>query len=155
MIKKRSRYSSENVLKIHYKRDDQKYENWALWLWEFPSGEGEEYEFNEKDEFGVVASYPLSMWSNLVMSNNLGFIIKSKGSWNKKDIAFERSIQFSKLHKDEHDCYHIYLKNDDPVIYSNKNLKVVELTIKTCVVATIIPSYIYYFSSSNFLITSG
>lgn len=121
---------NEDSVQIHYFRDDKKYDNWALWLWELPSGSGVEYQFNGIDEFGAVASYPLSTWSNGIFANGLGFIVKSKGSWNAKDPDGDRKIDFSKIKKDEKGVYHVYLKTADKQVYLNPDLEVIdEITV--------------------------
>ena len=117
-------YDEESV-QIHYTRKDSSYDSWALWLWKYPDGEGKEYTFNGKDDFGAVASYPLSTWSN-IKENGLGFIVKSKGSWNSKDPDGDRIIEFDKLDKDENDVYHVYLQSGDANIYTNKDLTVMD-----------------------------
>ena len=50
----------EDSFKIHYYRGDRDFEKWALWLWNYPSGEGQEFAFNGIDEYGAVAAYSMS-----------------------------------------------------------------------------------------------
>lgn len=104
---------------IHYHRDDKDYKSWSLWLWEYPQGEGRQFEFNGEDSYGAYAFYPLAKWSNFVTTNNLGFIIKLKTSWNKKDGSYDRKITFSDLKKDNEGIYHIYVKEGHFELYSN------------------------------------
>ena len=106
---------------IHYYREDQDYKNWSLWLWEFPQGEGKEYNFNGKDSFGATATYPLSNWSNFVLINNLGLIVKSSGSWEKKDGS-DRVVKFYKMTPDKKGNYHVFIKENDEELYSNELL---------------------------------
>lgn len=117
-------YDEESV-QIHYARKDAKYDGWALWLWSYPGGEGKEYAFNGLDDYGAVASYPLSTWSD-VKSGGLGFIVKSKGSWNSKDPDGDRIIDFNKVKKDENDVYHVYLQSGDKNIYMDTTLTVAD-----------------------------
>lgn len=104
---------------IHYKRKDNKYNNWALWLW-VEGKEGKEYLFNGKDDYGA---YFLASLDELDLKENekLGFIIKSKGSWDSKDVDGDRYIQLSDFKKDENNLYHIYLLTEDEEIYDNKD----------------------------------
>ena len=103
---------------IHYYRQDCTYKNWNLWLWE-RNGEGAQFDFNGKDDWGVIAAYPLSTWND-VLSNDLGFIIR-KGEWEQKDTESDRFIEFSLYPKDENDIHHVYIKSGDPNIYTDKS----------------------------------
>lgn len=105
---------------IHYSREDKDYKSWSIWVWEYPQGEGKEFEFNGKDSYGVFAHYPLSNWSDFILNNNLGFIVKAKHSWNKKDCDVDRRIVFKDLEKDENGIYHVYLKSGIRYMYSNE-----------------------------------
>lgn len=105
-----------DILSIHYYRYDQSYDSWALWLWE-TGKDGKEFAFNGSDDYGAVATYALSEWTDVV-NNGLGFIVKTKGSWDAKDVENDRFIDFSNLTKDNNDTYHIYLKTGDPSIYT-------------------------------------
>ncbi|MCF0107953.1 MAG: type I pullulanase [Bacilli bacterium] len=115
----------ETSVQIHYKRTDNAYDTWALWLWKYPDGTGEEWQFNGNDAFGTVASYPLSNWTNCE-DDGLGFIIKSKGSWSQKDVDSDRVIDFTALEKDDKDVYHVYLKNGDSNVYVSEDLKILD-----------------------------
>lgn len=128
----------EEAIAIHYKRSDETYVNWALWLWN-PEGEDDSLEdsFNYQDDFGVVALYPLSHFNDGSFER-LGIIIKSAGSWNKKDgTDADRFIYFDKCELDDNGIYHVYFVSDDPNIYYNKELKI-EAAINNC-----------YFSNEN------
>ena len=105
-----------DILSIHYYRYDSSYDNWALWLWE-TGKDGKEFAFTGKDDYGAVATYALAEWTDAV-TNGLGFIVKSKGSWDAKDVENDRFIDFANLTKDSNDTYHIYLKTGDPSIYT-------------------------------------
>ena len=117
-------YDTDSI-QIHYKRNDKKFDSWALWLWKYPDGEGKEYAFNGEDDFGAIASYPLSNWNGCETSG-LGFIVKSKGSWDKKDPDGDRIIYPSKLQKDEKKVYHIYLQSGDKNIYTSPELEIMD-----------------------------
>ena len=116
---------NEESVQIHYQREDGKYSSWALWLWA-KGVDGNEFQFNYRDDFGVVASYPLSQFGTATKEAGLGFIVKSKGSWNAKDTENDRFIDFSRLEKDTNGVYHIYIFQDDANIYLSKEKKVAE-----------------------------
>lgn len=115
-------YDEESIA-IHYYRKDGKYDNWALWLWT-GTKEGKEYAFNGYDNYGGVAAYTLSE-VGADLNNPIGFIVKSKGSWNSKDPDGDRFIDLKKFEKDKNDIYHVYLQSGDKGIYSDPNLTVV------------------------------
>ena len=102
---------------IHYYRKDGKYTGWNLWLWE-GGKDGAQFDFNYKDDWGVIAAYPLSTWTSPLV-NQLGFIVR-KGEWESKDVDSDRFVDFSLYEKDDNGIYHIYLKTADPNIYLNK-----------------------------------
>ena len=112
----------KECIQIHYQRDDCNYKSWALWLWEFPQGNGKEYHFDGVDEYGVFINIPLSNWSPLVKKNNLGLIIKSKGGWYAKDGS-DRFIKFNRLSHDKFGIYHIYLKDGLNDVFDNEELE--------------------------------
>ena len=107
----------ENSIQLHYYRKDRKFDGWALWLWS-ANAEGKEFDFNGVDEYGAVASYPLSSFGASVKTDGLGFIVKSKGSWSAKDPDGDRFVDFSNIEKDEKNIYHVYLKTGDENIYT-------------------------------------
>jgi pullulanase len=110
---------TEDSFQIHYYRADRKFSSRALWLWDYPSGKGKEYAFNGVDEYGAIAAYPISKFSETILDDGLGFIVKSVGSWSLKDPDSDRVVDFSKFDKDENGIYNIYLKSGDEKIYSN------------------------------------
>lgn len=105
----------EDYISFHYFRTDGNYDDWALWLWEFPSGEGNEYSFNGKDDYGAVADYPLSTFGTNITT--LGFIVKSAGSWDSKDVSDDRTVSLKELTIDSNRTYHVYLKSGDKNVY--------------------------------------
>lgn len=114
-----------DYVSIHYQRPDDNYSRWALWLWE-KGYDGSEYEFNGFDDYGAVAKYALSSWSSSVTGNSLGFIVKSLGSWDKKDVEADRFIDFTKITKTDDGGYHIYLLSGDENIYVNPQRETVD-----------------------------
>lgn len=96
------------LLKVHYRRFDENYDNWNLWLW--PDGkEGEAIDFSNVDEFGAVLETTLSAEN----SNKYGFIIR-KGDWEAKDVEEDRFISLDDA-KDS--VLEIYLVEKDTTIY--------------------------------------
>lgn len=106
----------EDSIQIHYKRQDKSYSSWTLWLWH-DDAEGEMYDFNYQDSFGVIASYKLSEIGVNSEVSELGFIVRKKTSWTK-DVDSDRFINFSSFEKDEAGVYHVYLFSGDANIYS-------------------------------------
>lgn len=65
------------VVKLHYYRFDNKYDNWDVWAWK---DNGAAYSF-EKDEFGVVATINIG---SLKKDENIGFIVR-KSDWSDRE----------------------------------------------------------------------
>ena len=118
---------------IHYWRTDGHYTDWNMWIWE-QNHEGASYAFNGKDEWGVVAAYPLSMFDDLT-TNQLGFIIRRSemgNDWAEKDCGGGDSyVSISHLKKDLHGVYHIYMVSKQATIYISSDLDVYA-TINLC-----------------------
>lgn len=114
-------YLDEPGIQIHYQRDKESYKPWGLWMWSGKAA-GAEYEFNYSDDYGVLAYYPVSQFGTNVSS--VGFIVKQlfsyagEGVW-KKDVDQDRFMDLDILEKDEHDIYHIYIKNANSKIYTD------------------------------------
>ena len=110
----------EDSIQIHYKRADNKYAPWSLWLWH-DAADGARYEFNYKDSVGVVASYTLSELSLDPTVSDLGFIVaKNPGStWDAKDTDGDRFIDFDTLTKDDNGVYHVYVFSSDSNVYTS------------------------------------
>ena len=109
-------------LVIHYHSDKADYKGWSIWLWEFPQRIGKQFEFTDRDSFGILASIPLSNWTKNAIFNNLGMIIKSTDSWDKKDGS-DRIIKFYKMEPDKNGDYHVYVLQGDDDLYSNEKLE--------------------------------
>ncbi|MBR0294863.1 MAG: type I pullulanase [Bacilli bacterium] len=107
----------EDSIQIHYFRKDGKYTGWDLWLWE-RNGNGAGFNFNGQDNWGVIASYPLSTWPDPV-TNDLGFLVRKGGdSWSSKDLGGnDMFIEFRNFEKDAKGVYHIYLISGSANIY--------------------------------------
>ena len=119
----------EPSFQIHYRRSDNKYKDWGIWLWD-PAGDdnGEVDKFNYQDDFGVTAYYPISYIG--ANDNRIGFIIRKLADWTK-DYGSDRFIDLSTMEKDENDCYKIYVFSGEGQIYSNPN-KAMSDAITTC-----------------------
>ncbi len=116
-------YLNEPAIMIHYQRTNHTgYENWALWLWENNGSDGAEYAFNYSDDFGVIAYYALSELGEDLPNNELGFIVKTVGTWDSKDVSDDRFVDFDALEIDSNQIYHIYLLQGDSVIYTDDSL---------------------------------
>ena len=111
----------EPSIQFHYQRNDDTYDDWDMWIWERDQN-GAAFAFNGKDDFGVVASYPLSTWVDPI-KNDLGFIVRKGGdSWADKDLGGnDLYINFSLYQADDNDIYHFYLKSGDSNIYTDKD----------------------------------
>ncbi len=118
-------YTEDSVM-IHYKRSDESYKRWSLWIWA-PQADGKKYDFNYMDDFGVIAYYKLTDIQDPIPSE-LGFIVADDpgGSWNQKDVDQDRFIDFSSFDKDQNNVYHVYLFNGDANIYSTSDKKIVD-----------------------------
>ena len=109
-------------LVIHYHRDKADYSNWSLWLWEIPQRIGKQFEFDGTDSFGVTCTIRLSTWTKNALYNNVGLIVKSTKSWDKKDGS-DKYIKFYKMEPDVNGDYHVYVMQGDNDLYANEKLK--------------------------------
>ena len=109
-------------LVIHYHSEKADYNGWSIWLWEFPQRAGKQFEFEGRDSFGIFAKLPLSNWTKNAIYNNLGLIIKSTDSWDKKD-GYDKIIKFYKMDPDENGDYHVYVLQGDNEIYKSEKLE--------------------------------
>ena len=91
---------NEDSIQIHYHRNDNKYKDWGLWLWDPDGDDDSEVDvFNYMDDFGVTASYPLSKFGDC-SGKRLGFIIRKIADWTK-DTGSDRFIDFNSVIKDK------------------------------------------------------
>lgn len=98
---------ADKQLTIHYKRFDEHYEPWNLWLWA-EGAEGAVYQFTESDDFGVVAIATIPASAE---ANSIGFIVRTD-DWTK-DVAEDRFV----TEFDENNSAEIWLVEADPTIY--------------------------------------
>ena len=110
----------EPSFQIHFRRNDNKYKDWGLWLWD-PAGDddGEVDSFNYQDDFGVTAYYPISYVG--ANDNRIGFIIRKLADWTKDSYGSDRFINLNTIEPDENQCYKVYIFSGDGNIYSNPN----------------------------------
>jgi len=119
----------EDSFQIHYKRNDNLYSPWSLWLWN-ENKDGARYEFNYMDEEYVIASYKLSDFGIDLSKEivRMGFIVaKNPGStWDAKDTDGDRFIDFESLSKDENNVYHVYIYQGDANTYIDANKTILD-----------------------------
>lgn len=101
-------YAQEKEIIIHYKRHDNNYEGWNLWVW--PDGQdGHEVEFTQEDEYGKIAIIRINA------PGDVGFIVKrveGDNIWADKDVSEDRFIdQFN-----ENGPTELWLMEQDPDI---------------------------------------
>jgi len=136
---------NEPAFQIHYKRKDNKYAEWGLWIWA-DGKDGAEYTFNYQDETGVIAYYPISTFG----STSIGFLTKKLFSvvgnnvWIKDTYADDRKLDLANLDPDENGCYHIFINDYEETIYVKNDYKTKMNVISTC-----------EFSSYKKLVVSG
>ncbi|HSL86810.1 MAG TPA: type I pullulanase, partial [Bacteroidales bacterium] len=99
-------------LRIHYRRFDENYDNWNLWIWP-KGGEGQAYDFNSEDAYGKLAVIGL----DVADATEIGFIIR-KGEWEAKDVDMDRFISVSQSVDGVLD---VYLLEKDPNIYYSED----------------------------------
>ena len=105
----------EDSISIHYHREDGAYTNkWDLWMWDLKDNDGKQYVFNGIDDFGAVAAYPLSTWSD-AMNDGLGIIIRTFNAWSKQTPDIK--LQLGDYEKDTNGIYHLYFEQGENDIY--------------------------------------
>ena len=101
-MQKESKMSTDNVVvRVHYFRENNDYENWNLWQWDHSGlNDGRSIEFKPA-EYGRVAEFMIDRKDiekkTLLYgkSSNLGFIVRKSISgreWDQKDIEQDREI---------------------------------------------------------------
>lgn len=104
---------------VHYRRFDNNYDNWNLWVWP-KTKEGKSYTFTKQDDFGKVAQIPLESLENIT---EIGIIVR-KGEWEQKDTDQDRFIPVSKVGADGK--LHVYIVQGTETLYYN--LKDIDLS---------------------------
>lgn len=72
---------------IHYRRYDENYENWTMWIWA-DGKDGKAYEFTDEDEYGKICVAEIDTTGDV---SQIGFIVRL-GDWEKKDVEMDRFI---------------------------------------------------------------
>ena len=114
--------ASEPSIQIHYRRNDDAYDEWGFWIWE-TGGEGDLYEINYMDDFGGVAVYPLSAFGPNTLTKGIGIIPRRLDGWTKDGQA-DRMISLADYEMDENNYYHFYIQQGDIAVYMDKNFAV-------------------------------
>ena len=114
--------ADEPSIQIHYRRNDEAYDEWGFWIWE-TGGEGDLYEINYMEDFGGVAVYPLSAFGPDALTKGIGIIPRLLASWTK-DGNVDRMISFADYVMDENNYYHFYIQQGDIAVYMDKNFSV-------------------------------
>lgn len=109
------------TLKIHYRRFDQQYEGWNLWLWP-KTQEGKSFGFTGKDEFGAFADVTFEGIKGI---EEIGMIVR-KGEWEAKDVDSDRFINISKV--DTKGIVHVYVVQGTAALYDD--IKQIDLSPK-------------------------
>jgi pullulanase len=122
--------TDENVgFVIHFNlksKDDSGKYKYNIWIWE-KGKDGADFDFNGEDDYGVYSKVKFDKFSNNVVSNTVGFIIKTNKKWDEgasKDYDADRFIDFSSLDKDIYGYYHIWIMTGDAKIYTSPSLEV-------------------------------
>lgn len=144
----------ELTLKVHYRRFDENYEGWNLWIWP-KGGEGAAYEFTSTDEYGAVAEIPVVSGD----AEELGIIIR-KGEWEAKDVDMDRFIPLSKA---KEGVLNLYLLEKDATLYyaleevdlSPKILKSEPTTVNKIKVNLSVPMTLLHDREEGLKIVSG
>ena len=110
---------TEPSVSVHYWRKDGIYTKWDAYFWEVGQN-GVGFAFNGKDDWGVVAAYPLSTWNDPI-TNSLGFLIRQGGDlWTNKDCGGnDLFIDFSIYDKDANGVYNVFMISGDSNIYTD------------------------------------
>lgn len=72
---------------IHYRRTDNNYTDWNLWIWP-DGGDGKAYDFTGEDDYGKVATAEIT---GVAETGKIGFIVR-EGDWKSKDVDKDRFI---------------------------------------------------------------
>ncbi len=105
------------TLVLHYQRPNGDYGDWDYWIWK-QGGNGAAFAFNYRDNYGTIALYPISDFSEATTSDTIGIIPRKGGdSWAAKDVDADRMLNLSDCTVDENNYIHIYLVQGDVNLY--------------------------------------
>jgi pullulanase len=97
-------------VRIHYRRFDQQYEGWNLWIWP-EGGDGSAYAFDEQDDYGVVLETTIPKTGSV---SKIGIIVRLN-EWEAKDVEIDRFMDTSK--KNSEGVLEIFLVQSEPEIF--------------------------------------
>lgn len=130
----------EDAIWFHYYRPEADYDDWGLWLWEHPTDGSNDiafdttFEFNGRDDFGMIAAYPTSLWSDIA-NNEIGLIVK-KGAWVEKDTPNDIFFSLNDFEKDSNNIYHVYIVSGDATLYKDASAKYVDIVKSASFIST-------------------
>lgn len=104
----------EVTVTVHYRRHDQDYTGWNLWMW-VEGQEGFGIEFTHEDDFGKVAVVP---FTGLHDVSSLGIIVRRStpsNAWAQKDVEHDRFIPLFRA--DEEGQIEVWLMEKDARLY--------------------------------------
>lgn len=104
--------SSSVKVNIHYKRYDNTYTGWNLWLW-LEGKDGKAYNFSSKDAYGMVLSTTFDLSATDL---KLGVIVRLN-EWQAKDVDSDRYINLTRA---KNGVLDVYLLQGDANIYYNQ-----------------------------------
>lgn len=133
-------------VRVHYKRFDNQYDGWNLWIWP-DGGEGAAYAFTGEDEYGKVAEFDVPGTEGIT---RMGMIVRL-GEWEAKDMDMDRYLSISKTN--DEGVLEVYLLQAIEDIYYD--LDQVDLTPKFTAVRAVAKNAIEIESTLPFSTASG
>lgn len=119
--------SKNGLININYLRDDNSYSSWALWIWA-DGKDGMEVTSDVVGDYGAIFTLNLDdpyFEDTLKYDSPIGVIVKSKGSWDKKDVSSDRFFTLSSMEKKDN-VYSLYLVTGDETMYYDSSLVTLE-----------------------------
>ena len=105
-----------NTIIFSYKRFDNNYEFWNMWIW--ASGfDGASFAFDSTDDYGSYLTIDLSLYPD---TYNFGFIVRkslANDEWSAKDPSPDRFINILEWEPNNEGIYNVYLLSGDTNIY--------------------------------------
>jgi pullulanase len=133
---------------FRYKRLDNNYENWNMWIW--ASGfDGMRYDFEQTDDYGSYLTIDLADYPDTYL---FGFIVRKSlpnDEWSAKDTSADRFINILEWEPNSEGIYNVFLLTGDANIYTDTNgsiyngIRNAYFSSKTrAVIATTAPAYL-------------
>lgn len=104
----------EVTVTVHYRRHDQDYTGWNLWMWK-EGQEGLGIEFTNEDDFGKIA---VATFEDMGEISSLGIIVRKStptNAWAQKDVEQDRFIPVFRA--DENGQIEVWLMEKDARLY--------------------------------------